>query len=175
VERVVIRKLFIPLAVVVALAIAGVGLFAWKQYSVLEQPLILQELQLLDVEPGDTPSGVFQRLETRGLLNDSFWLRVYWRLNLSGQSLHSGEYRLEPGMTARDMIGLWQRGEVEQYSLTLVEGWNFRQLRAALQGQPKLQQTLPGLSDAQRSEEHTSELQSRENLVCRLLLEKKKN
>src|SRR2546430_11560053 len=30
---------------------------------------------------------------------------------------------------------------------------------------------LPGL----RSEEHTSELQSQSNLVCRLLLEKKKN
>src|SRR5690606_15617676 len=29
-------------------------------------------------------------------------------------------------------------------------------------------------SSAERSEEHTSELQSRENLVCRLLLEKKK-
>src|SRR5690606_41845232 len=29
--------------------------------------------------------------------------------------------------------------------------------------------------DLPRSEEHTSELQSRENLVCRLLLEKKKN
>src|SRR5690606_39623456 len=29
-------------------------------------------------------------------------------------------------------------------------------------------------SGATRSEEHTSELQSRENLVCRLLLEKKK-
>src|SRR5690606_40343863 len=28
--------------------------------------------------------------------------------------------------------------------------------------------------DTSRSEEHTSELQSRENLVCRLLLEKKK-
>src|SRR5436309_16113303 len=28
--------------------------------------------------------------------------------------------------------------------------------------------------NADRSEEHTSELQSRENLVCRLLLEKKK-
>src|SRR5690606_41501639 len=33
---------------------------------------------------------------------------------------------------------------------------------------------LPGPSDVYRSEEHTSELQSRENLVCRLLLEKKK-
>src|SRR5690606_40438126 len=30
------------------------------------------------------------------------------------------------------------------------------------------------LLQAERSEEHTSELQSRENLVCRLLLEKKK-
>src|SRR5690606_41305080 len=30
------------------------------------------------------------------------------------------------------------------------------------------------LHDHQRSEEHTSELQSREKLVCRLLLEKKK-
>src|SRR5690606_41926691 len=29
--------------------------------------------------------------------------------------------------------------------------------------------------ESDRSEEHTSELQSRENLVCRLLLEKKKN
>src|SRR5688572_32196963 len=31
-----------------------------------------------------------------------------------------------------------------------------------------------GLSTAGRSEEHTSELQSQSNLVCRLLLEKKK-
>src|SRR5690625_6360127 len=31
------------------------------------------------------------------------------------------------------------------------------------------------LRDAKRSEEHTSELQSRGHLVCRLLLEKKKN
>src|SRR5690606_41696666 len=33
---------------------------------------------------------------------------------------------------------------------------------------------FPIYSETARSEEHTSELQSRENLVCRLLLEKKK-
>src|SRR5690625_5716099 len=39
------------------------------------------------------------------------------------------------------------------------------------------EQYLDSLSeyDADRSEEHTSELQSRGHLVCRLLLEKKKN
>src|SRR5690606_19149648 len=34
--------------------------------------------------------------------------------------------------------------------------------------------TAAASSGIERSEEHTSELQSRENLVCRLLLEKKK-
>src|SRR3712207_7794449 len=34
--------------------------------------------------------------------------------------------------------------------------------------------TVPALGDFPRSEEHTSELQSRQYLVCRLLLEKKK-
>src|SRR5690606_42081339 len=37
-----------------------------------------------------------------------------------------------------------------------------------------LDRMLANLVDNARSEEHTSELQSRENLVCRLLLEKKK-
>src|SRR2546430_12826986 len=37
---------------------------------------------------------------------------------------------------------------------------------------PRRQHRLPGVED--RSEEHTSELQSQSNLVCRLLLEKKK-
>lgn len=145
-----IRKILILLLAVVLLAAISLGLFAWKQHAALEQSLVVtDEALLLDVRPGDTPSGVFQRLEAEGVLDDAFWLRLYWRLNLSGQSLHSGEYRLTPGMTARDMIGLWKRGEVVQYSLTLVEGWNFRQLRNALLNQPKLQQTLDGLSDTE--------------------------
>src|SRR5690606_41970465 len=42
------------------------------------------------------------------------------------------------------------------------------------QGQPQ-RRHLRRQRPTPRSEEHTSELQSRENLVCRLLLEKKKN
>src|SRR2546430_3232194 len=38
---------------------------------------------------------------------------------------------------------------------------------------PALARPRPGLARLCRSEEHTSELQSQSNLVCRLLLEKK--
>src|SRR3712207_8966214 len=39
---------------------------------------------------------------------------------------------------------------------------------------PRPGRTAPGWDTSRRSEEHTSELQSRQYLVCRLLLEKKK-
>src|SRR3712207_7749600 len=45
--------------------------------------------------------------------------------------------------------------------------------RLALVALPTL--PIPSRLDEPRSEEHTSELQSRQYLVCRLLLEKKKN
>src|SRR2546427_990677 len=40
---------------------------------------------------------------------------------------------------------------------------------------PEMRGAGPEVPAAKRSEEHTSELQSQSNLVCRLLLEKKKN
>src|SRR3712207_8586237 len=43
----------------------------------------------------------------------------------------------------------------------------------ALLGQQELEVFVVGLGALVRSEEHTSELQSRQYLVCRLLLEKK--
>src|SRR3712207_7533687 len=53
-----------------------------------------------------------------------------------------------------------------------------KHLRTYLPGEPTvIVENMPGAGSliAARSEEHTSELQSRQYLVCRLLLEKKKN
>src|SRR5258707_3417189 len=50
-----------------------------------------------------------------------------------------------------------------------------RQLAQAQAAEPELPVHRARAPAAARSEEHTSELQSRQYLVCRLLLEKKKN
>src|SRR5690606_41721323 len=55
---------------------------------------------------------------------------------------------------------VWPRGDRRHHLLALHERGNLSRPEARPAGL--------------RSEEHTSELQSRENLVCRLLLEKKK-
>lgn len=142
-----IRKLLVLLETGVVLAGLLLGLAYWEQNSALQQPLNLTQEKLLDVPSGSSPTGVLNRLQADGVIKDAFWLRLYWRFNLQGQSLHSGEYRMAPGMNAESLLDLWQKGEVVQYSVTLVEGWTFRQVRAALAKQVKLEQTASDLSD----------------------------
>ena len=143
------RKFLLLLETGLVLAGLLLGASAWKIHSALQQPLNITQEELLDVPNGTTPTGTLKRLEADGLIRDAFWLRIYWRFNLADQPLHSGEYRMVPGMTMEGLIGVWKRGEVVQYSVTLVEGWNFRQVRAALAKDEKLQQTLTDLSDSQ--------------------------
>lgn len=144
-----IRKFLLLLETGLVLAGLAVGYAYWQQNEALHQPLNVAQEQMLDVPAGSTPGGLLNRLQTEGVIKDAFWLRLYWRFNLSGEALHSGEYRMTPGMNAQSLLALWQKGGVVQYSLTLVEGWNFRQVRAALGKQPKLEQTLGNLSDAE--------------------------
>ncbi|MET3053418.1 endolytic transglycosylase MltG [Pseudomonas alkylphenolica] len=143
------RKLLVLLETGLILAGLFLGFSAWKVYSALEQPLHVSQEQLLDVPTGTTPNRMFYRMEGQGLLDDAFWLRLYWRFNMTGVPLHTGEYRMTPGMTVRELFEVWRRGDVVQYSLTLVEGWNFRQVRSALAKHEKIKQTLDGLSDAE--------------------------
>src|SRR2546429_4507123 len=51
----------------------------------------------------------------------------------------------------------------------------FRSLQGSVKGPPGTPHPHCGIGALGRSEEHTSELQSRLHLVCRLLLEKKKS
>src|SRR5258707_7529546 len=72
---------------------------------------------------------------------------------------------------ARD-VGRHDRGSRRSLQRDLDEGVLHRHCRAA--ADPAIDPSAPNGIIAGRSEEHTSELQSRQYLVCRLLLETKK-
>jgi len=143
------RKFLLLLEMGLILAGLALGWSAWKINSVLEQPLHVTQERLLDVPNGTNPNRMFYRMQNEGLLDDAVWLRLYWRFNMAGTPLHTGEYRLTPGMTVHDLFEAWRRGDVVQYNLTLVEGWTFRQVRAAVAKHEKIKHTLGGLSDSE--------------------------
>ena len=136
------------LGVVVGLC-GGVWGFVTLQRA-LHQPLQLNESETLVVQPGSSPARVFSELQQQGVLHDAAWLRRYWQWQMKGAVLHVGEYQLQPEMTAAELLHMMERGEVLQRSVTLVEGWNFYQVRAALRAADKLEQSLDAdLSDAE--------------------------
>lgn len=143
------RKFLLLLEIGLILVGLALGWSAWKVHSALEQPLHVEQERMLEVPNGTTPNRMFYRMQTDGLLDDAVWLRLYWRFNMAGTPLHTGEYRLTPGMTVNQLFDAWRRGDVVQYNLTLVEGWTFRQVRAAVAKHEKITQTLDGLSDAE--------------------------
>src|SRR2546430_11669582 len=83
--------------------------------------------------------------------------------------------RRPPRSTLFPYTTLFRSGVIAKLFLSLIGKMNRNALlRGLLKAKGKASLRSPR-SRALRSEEHTSELQSQSNLVCRLLLEKKKN
>src|SRR5207249_5475549 len=81
----------------------------------------------------------------------------------------------EPALSRIDIVPLFETLEdLEQAPLVVRSLLGDRIWQRHLAARGRHQEVMLGYSDsAKRSEEHTSELQSRFDLVCRLLLEKK--
>jgi UPF0755 protein len=104
---------------------------------------------VVELKPGMGVAGLARELRRQpGLLRSASYLQAYARLNRLALRLKAGEYALAPGMTPRTLLEQIVAGRVIQYSLTVVEGWTFRQLRRALAEHPKIRQTLGDASDA---------------------------
>src|SRR5690606_41735992 len=85
------------------------------------------------------------------------------------RSLHeAGIFHATATMHGEGTLPAWLVDELHHLGVTRVQIWPDRD-QTGLASALKLKAALAG-SDIARSEEHTSELQSRENLVCRLLL-----
>jgi len=145
----VLRKFTLITLITLLLIYIALALIWQQQRSALQQPLKLAQAFVIKVQPGASPNSMLRQLEQNGLIKSAFWARIAWRLNYNGQTLHSGEYRLTPGIKLSEVFALWRDAKVEQYAFTLIEGWNIRQLRAALARSQTLQQTLAGIPDSE--------------------------
>ncbi len=128
--------------VVLALLLAGAA--AWW----LNAPLPMGDAALeLEVEPGTTPRGVARSVEAAGVRVDARLLYAWFRLSGQDRQIRAGNYELPPGTTPRSLLQKLVRGEESLRALTLVEGWNFRQVRAALAADDSLKHDSAALSD----------------------------
>ncbi|MET0107177.1 MAG: endolytic transglycosylase MltG [Sedimenticola sp.] len=100
-----------------------------------------------NLAPGTSFKGLAGELDQKGWISNALYLRIMARLDGSAAKIKAGEYHIAKGTTPRDLLALFVSGKVTQYSLTIVEGWSFRQMLSAIQANEFLKHTLEGLPD----------------------------
>ncbi|HEX5679089.1 MAG TPA: endolytic transglycosylase MltG [Alcanivorax sp.] len=125
--------------VLLLLLLVGIPLAGFWVSGYLHRPLPLQESVLVEVAPGSSFSRLLSQMRAEGLLGDRpdarlrrWSARLYSAFTGIEGRLHVGEYQLNPGDSLLTLLEKIDRGDVLQRSVTLVEGWNFREWRAHL-------------------------------------------
>ncbi len=141
--------LFRVVAVALIVICLAVGWFVLELFSFKRNPINLTEEQIFTVEPGSSLGKIAHQLQADGVIGHSQYLIILGRWYGQASQLKAGEFLLEPGMKPLQLLDKIVSGEVVQYSLTVVEGWTFKQMLQALFANDKLQHTLKDLTPEQ--------------------------
>ena len=136
-----LRRFF--LLIILAVLALGAGAAWW-----LHAPLGMDKDTVdLSIEPGTSPRGVARAVADAGVQVDPRVLYAWFRVSGQDRQIRAGSYELDRGTTPRSLLQKLVRGDEALRSVTLVEGWNFRQMRAALAASEQLKPDTAGLSN----------------------------
>ena len=128
------------------LALAGGGVGVWWVGRVVELPPGGIELE---VEPGMGARQVAVLVEQSGVPLDADALYAWFRISGQSRRILAGSYGFENTITPWQLLGKLTGSDVSVGAVTLVEGWNFRQMRQVLANSEGLKPTTKSLSDAE--------------------------
>ncbi|MFL9925993.1 endolytic transglycosylase MltG [Herbaspirillum lusitanum] len=133
--------LFILLAALVA-----VGSAYWAR-----QPILPADAKAVDftINPGSGVNGSAQQIADAGVPINPDLFALLARLSGKGAKIKAGSYELKPGATPMRLLEQLVRGEFAQESLTVIEGWTFKQMRKAIAEHPGLKHDTITWSDEQ--------------------------
>jgi len=130
----------IGVLVVVALTVAVLGLRA-SQF--LDSTMAIPgESVVFEIPAGTAFAPISRDLAERGYIEHPDWFRWYARLTGTAGSVRAGEYLIDAGTTPRQLLQMFVAGDVQLYSFTIIEGWTFRELIAALSGNDTVEASI---------------------------------
>jgi UPF0755 protein len=102
------------------------------------------------LKSGSSVKSVAKQLQQAGVLAQGDYLFA-WLVRVSGKSaqIKAGKYTLTQALTPLQLLDKLTNGEVTQASLSVIEGWTFAQLRAALNANADITHDSLNLTDAQ--------------------------
>lgn len=138
-----LRALFFALLAALA-AVAGYVL--WY----LATPVRVASLPVeFEIAPGTSFRGAARRLEEAGVAVGALRFELLARALGRAHQIKAGSYELASAPTPTELLDKLTRGDVMLAEVTFIEGWTFRQIRAALDAHPDVRHESQALSDAE--------------------------
>ena len=116
------------------------------------------------ITPGSGVGVASQQIAKAGVPVNPYMFSMLARITRNDAKIKAGTYELKPGTTPRALIIQLVRGEFAQESLTIIEGWTFRQMRAAVAASKSLNHDTADLSDKELMAKISTEYKSPEGL-----------
>ncbi len=126
----------------VALMLGAAGVW-WIHHPLDTRQSILD----VSIEPGTSPQAMAQAVIDAGAVSSAQLLYAWFRVSGQSRQMRAGSYEIPPGTTPKRLLNMLVRGEEALRSVTIVEGWNWRQLRQALAKAENLQPDSQSMSD----------------------------
>lgn len=134
-------RFFLVLVLTCALGTAAAA-YLW-----LTQPLGLPSATVdVSIEPGMSAREVATSVFQAGVSVSPMLLHGWFRLSGQSRQIRAGSYELDRMVTPISLLQKLVRGEEALRSVTLVEGWTFRQMRDALKKADQLKPESQALS-----------------------------
>lgn len=139
---------------------------AWLAWSLLRPLDFAAGVLEFDIERGASLRAVARQLHTAGVLPDAWRFELLGRVLGRESDLRAGSYSLDARWSALDLLNAisGDDAQVRMDRIAFVEGWTFRQMRAALNAHPSLQHETARLTEAEVLERLGIERPSAEGL-----------
>jgi UPF0755 protein len=138
-----IRRLLILGFLAIAL---GLGWLCW--YALTPTGRLIQPLEF-HIAPGSSLKTVSSQLAGAGVIDHPFTFMMLGRLLGKAGAIKAGSYLLAQNRPPMELLRKITQGETLLGKITFIEGWNYRQLRAALDADPNLRHDTAQMSDAE--------------------------
>ena len=141
-------KRIIAFCLVASILVVGVLVFQLLRFQYSSVHLSGEQDTFL-IKSGSNIKIIAQDLTARKYIEDPWLFILLAKLKGVETRVRAGEYHVEAGQTPDQLLDTFTRGSAIQYSLTVIEGWSFRQMLEALAQDPIIENTLQGKSDAE--------------------------
>ena len=108
--------------------------------------LDIKDRSFINLDKGATIKTLAKDLHKKGYLKHKQYLIIWARIQGVASKLKAGEYTIHPGDSLTDLLDKMVSGKVEQYKLTLIEGWSFKELLNEIHQHPQIVHTLQDTS-----------------------------